>query len=498
MVKYALYFATNEIFCTFVANYKVFVKMKENIIGRVEEQQTLARIFASRKSEFVAVYGRRRVGKTFLVREYFEGEMVFQTAGLAHQSTSRQLKLFYEDLIEWGLPRQGNAPADWIEAFSMLRALLKASPRERKVLLLDELPWMDTPRSGFMAALEHFWNSWASARHDIVLIVCGSATSWMMDKLINNHGGLHNRLTQRIFLPPFTLRECEDFLRAKGFYFSRYDVAVCYMILGGIPYYLDMLDTRLSLAQNIDNLLFRDNGALVGEFNNLYSSLFANSEDYISIVRALSTKRVGLTRNEVIRATGIGSGSGLTTMLRNLEACGFIRAYRQYKAGRGEDIVYQLIEFFTLFHFRFIWSLSMARQWEALQGKAEFFVWAGLSFELLVLRHARLVKRKLSIEGVVSREYMWRCADEAGGAQVDLVIDRDDNTVNLCEMKFSIDTFEIDKAYESNLRNKLAQFMRLTGMKKSLQLTMVTTYGVAPGIHSGIVTNQVTLDDLFA
>lgn len=472
--------------------------MKENIIGRSEEQQTLARIYASSKSEFVAVYGRRRVGKTFLIREYFESEMVFQTAGLAHQPVTRQLKSFYADLIEWGLPRQGKGPADWIEAFSMLRSLLKSSPSKRKVLMLDELPWMDTPRSGFMAALEHFWNSWASARHDIVLIVCGSATSWMMDKLINNHGGLHNRLTQRIFLSPFTLSECEAFLRWKGFFFSRYDVAVCYMILGGIPYYLDMLDPRMSLSQNIDHVLLRNNGALSDEFNNLYSSLFANSDDYVAIVRALSTRRSGLTRNEIIHATGIGSGSGLTTVLRNLESCGFIRSYHQFKASRGEDVVYQLIDFFTLFHFRFMASRDRGWRWEAMQGKAEFYVWAGLTFELLVLHHVRQIKRKLSIEGVLSREYTWRCTDATGGAQVDLVIDRDDNTVNLCEMKFSINQFEIDKAYEANLRNKLSQFSRLTAMKKSLQLTMVTTYGVAPGIHSGLVNNQVTLDDLFA
>lgn len=472
--------------------------MKENIIGRIEEQQILERVFSSSKSEFVAVYGRRRVGKTFLVREYFEGELVFQTAGLAHQSLSRQLKSFYEDLVEWGLPRQEKSPADWIEAFSLLRTLLKSSPRERKVLLLDELPWLDTPRSGFMAALEHFWNAWASARHDIVLIVCGSATSWMMDKLINNHGGLHNRLTQRIFLAPFNLLECEAFLQRKGFFFSRYEIAVCYMIMGGIPYYLDMLETRMSLAQNIDYLLFRPSGALSGEFNNLYSALFVNSNDYVAIVHSLSTRRAGLTRNEIIAATGIASGNALTTMLRNLEACGFIRAYRQFKAGRGNDIVYQLIDFFTLFYFRFMNSRDVVWQWEALQSKAEFYVWAGLTFELLVLHHVRLIKRKLSIEGVLSREYTWRCVDAAGGAQVDLVIDRADNTVNLCEIKFSINTFEIDKAYEANLRNKLAQFMRLTAMKKSLQLTLVTTYGVSPGIYSGLVSNQVTLDDLFA
>ena len=476
----------------------MYKTMRENIIGRKEEQRLLERIYNSDKSEFVAVYGRRRVGKTFLIREFFENELIFQTSGLAHDNCKRQIKTFYEDLIEYGLPRQDAPPADWIEVFLLLRTLLKTSSARRKVLLLDELPWMDTPRSGFMSALEHFWNSWASARHDIVLIVCGSATSWMMDKLINNHGGLHNRLTQRILLSPFTLSECELFLQRKGFMFSRYDIALCHMVMGGIPYYLDMLETAMSLSQNIDNMLFRPNGKLSQEFNNLYASLFHNSTDYIKVVEALSDKRIGMTRNEIVKSTNIPSGNGLTTILRNLESCGFIRSYQQFAATRGNQTIYQLVDFFTLFHFRFLSKrFQTVTMWSNFQNKAEFYAWAGLTFELLVLQHMRQVKNKLGIAGVETHEFTWRCVDDQQGAQVDLVIDRADNTVNICEMKFCINPFEINKQYEMNLRNKLAQFTHYTKMRKSLQLTMVTTFGLKANTHSGIVTNQVTLDDLF-
>ncbi len=471
--------------------------MIENIIGRDHEKQLLGDIYQSKKSEFVAVCGRRRVGKTFLVREYFEGRMLFQTSGLANEGTDRQIKSFYEDLLDQGLPTPSDAPHDWIEVFMLLRSLVRQSSAERKVILLDELPWMDTARSGFVAALEHFWNSWASARRDIVLIVCGSATSWMMDKLINNHGGLHNRLTRQIFLQPFTLHESEQFLQEKGFTLSHYDIAILYMAMGGIPYYLEMLDPRLSLAQNIDQLLFRPLGALHNEFQNLYAALFRNSADYIRIVESLSSRRSGLTRKEIIDQTGLTSGNGLTTALRNLESCGFIVRHQHYKASRDTAVIYQLVDFFSLFYFHFL-ARKKATNWMHFQGTAEFHSWAGLTFELLSWHHQDQIKRKLGISGIKTESYAWRCDDEGKGAQIDLVIERADQTVNLCEMKFTNAPFSISLAYEMNLRQKLSRFQEMTKMRKSLQLTLVTTYGVAVNSHSNIVSNEVRLDDLFA
>ena len=470
--------------------------MKENIIGREKEKALLERIFNSSRSEFVSVCGRRRVGKTFLIKEFFENELVFQTAGLANDRMSRQIKSFYEDLIEFGLPHQPVAPKDWIDIFSLLRELIKQSKQGRKVILLDELPWMDTPRSGFMSALEHFWNSWASGRHDIVLVVCGSATSWMMDKLINNHGGLHNRLTYQLFLEPFTLIESEQFLQSRGFNLSRNDIAVNYMIMGGIPYYLDMLDERLSLAQNIDELLFRPNGLLTREFSNLYAALFKNSDDYIKVIEALSKKKSGMNRSEIIKATSLPSGNGLTTILKNLEWCGFIRKYKNYKAARNDSTLYQLIDFFTLFYFHFLAEKAKSN-WNGIQGTPAFYSWAGLTFELLALSHIDQIKHKLGISGINSSEYAWRSDKTGPGAQIDLVIDRADNTINLCEMKFCVAIYSIDKNYEMNLRNKLARFMATAEKRKSIQLTFVTTYGLERNAHSGIVNNEVILDDLF-
>ena len=487
-------FATKELFRIFVANYNK--NMKEYIIGREYEKHVLGSLLTSAKSEFVAVCGRRRVGKTFLIREYFEDVMLFQTAGLASGSTRQQIKSFYEDMLEYGLQRPAEPPRDWIDIFTLLRQLIKQSDNERKVILLDELPWMDTPRSGFISALEHFWNTWASSRRDVVLIVCGSATSWMMDKLINSHGGLHNRLTQRIFLEPFTLCETEQFLKWKGFMLSRYDIATCYMAMGGIPFYLDMLDVKLSIAQNIEQLVFRRNGPLHNEFANLYAALFRNSTDYIRVVETLGHHREGLTRSEVIRLSGLVSGSGLTTVLRNLEACGFIRQRHHYKASRADAVIYQLTDFFSLFHLHFI-APGKVSDWMSLLGRGEYHAWAGLTFELLAWHHLPQMKKALGISGIKTEAYAWRCDDGQKGAQIDLVIERADQTVNICEMKFASAPYAITAAYEQNLRQKLAAFQEHADRRLSLQLTLVTAFGLASGTHSSIVTNEVTLDDLF-
>ena len=326
--------------------------MKENILGREAEKELLSRIYDSGSSEFIAVCGRRRVGKTFLIREFFEEEMVFQCSGVANAGTQEQLKSFYYTLRRYD-KNVSIIPSDWIEAFELLISYLDSLRQKRKVVFIDELPWMDTSGAHFVSALEHFWNSWASARRDIVLIVCGSATSWMMDKLINNHGGLYGRLTHRIFLSPFTLGEAEKLLISQGVSMSRYEIAEAYMIMGGIPYYLKMIDPRLSLAQNIDRLMFNPNGGLYNEFELLYRSLFNNSESYMKVVECLNSKGYGMTRSEIAETSGIKSGKTLTTILDNLESCGFIRRYNNYGCSERKSL-FQLIDFFTLFHFRFM------------------------------------------------------------------------------------------------------------------------------------------------
>ena len=470
------------------------------IIGRKEEQQILHSAAQSENSEFVAVYGRRRVGKTYLIRETFGYKFTFQHTGLAKGNTKEQLFSFAISLRDAGYD-DCPIPKSWLEAFSLLSTYLKNSTDEKKIVFLDELPWMDTPRSNFISAFEHFWNGWASARKDIVLIICGSATSWIINKVINDHGGLHNRVTKQIALQPFTLKECEMFAKSKGLEMSRYQLAECYMVLGGIPYYWSLLEKGLSLAQNIDKIIFAKNGKLSNEFNQLYASLFKSPEQYIDIVTALGKKKAGMTREEIIAATDKYSNGALSKVLDELEYCGFIRKYNGFDK-KSKQAIYQLIDNYTLFYFKFIQQNENNDEhfWSASIDSAMHRAWSGLAFERLCMAHTQQIKAALGIAGVLSNVYSWRKeADETSdGAQVDLLIDRKDQVINLCEMKYSLSEYIIDAEYEQKLRNKKSAFINATNTRKAVHLTMVTTFGIKTNAHSGIVQNEITLEDLFS
>lgn len=470
------------------------------IIGRKEEQQILRSAVQSENSEFVAVYGRRRVGKTYLIRETFGYKFTFQHTGLAKGNTKEQLFSFAISLRDAGYD-DCPIPKSWLEAFSLLSTYLKNSTDEKKIVFLDELPWMDTPRSNFISAFEHFWNGWASARKDIVLIICGSATSWIINKVINDHGGLHNRVTKQIALQPFTLKECEMFAKSKGLEMSRYQLAECYMVLGGIPYYWSLLEKGLSLAQNIDKIIFAKNGKLSNEFNQLYASLFKSPEQYIDIVTALGKKKAGMTREEIIAATDKYSNGALSKVLDELEYCGFIRKYNGFDK-KSKQAIYQLIDNYTLFYFKFIQQNENNDEhfWSASIDSAMHRAWSGLAFERLCMAHTQQIKAALGIAGVLSNVYSWRKeADETSdGAQIDLLIDRKDQVINLCEMKYSLSEYIIDAEYEQKLRNKKSVFIDTTNTRKAVHLTMVTTFGIKANAHSGIVQNEITLDDLFS
>ena len=470
------------------------------IIGRKEEQQILHSAVQSENSEFVAVYGRRRVGKTYLIRETFGYKFTFQHTGLAKGNTKEQLFSFAISLRDAGYD-DCPIPKSWLEAFSLLSTYLKNSTDEKKIVFMDELPWMDTPRSNFISAFEHFWNGWASARKDIVLIICGSATSWIINKVINDHGGLHNRVTKQIALQPFTLKECEMFAKSKGLEMSRYQLAECYMVLGGIPYYWSLLEKGLSLAQNIDKIIFAKNGKLSNEFNQLYASLFKSPEQYIDIVTALGKKKAGMTREEIIAATDKYSNGALSKVLDELEYCGFIRKYNGFDK-KSKQAIYQLIDNYTLFYFKFIQQNENNDEhfWSASIDSAMHRAWSGLAFERLCMAHTQQIKVALGISGVLSNVYSWRKeADETSdGAQIDLLIDRNDQVINLCEMKYSLSEYAIDAEYEQKLRNKKSAFIDATNTRKAVHLTMVTTFGIKTNVHSGIVQNEVKLDDLFA
>ncbi|MDR1187810.1 MAG: ATP-binding protein [Bifidobacteriaceae bacterium] len=466
------------------------------LIGRVEEVATLRACFESPNSHFVAVYGRRRVGKTHLVKTLFQDDFAFYCTGLAKEGTRRQLANFADSLADSGESRSA-PPQDWFEAFRRLRDLPRGrSSADKAVVFLDELPWMDTHKSDLTSALEWFWNAWAST-NDVLLIVCGSATSWLIRKVFADHGGLHNRVTRRVHLEPFTLAECEAFLEAKGVVMARKEIVEAYMVFGGIPFYFDQFDGRFSLAQNIGRLCFSRMGPLRHEYEELYASLFKQPDNHMKVVEALSRRGQGLRRDDIAAQTGLASGGGLSKVLKELEDSGFVRSYQPFGRKR-QGALYQLIDSFTLFHFTFIENGSVDPDyWVKYASTGSHSAWSGYAFEKVVHWHERQVLARLGVLGVITRVQAWRSEQVKPGAQIDLVIDRADNVINLCEVKFATDEFAVAKALEQDLRRKRTAFVAETGTKKAIHWTMITTYGLARNAYRSAVQSEVTADDLF-
>ena len=471
------------------------------MIGRKDERMRLETALSKDEAQLIAVYGRRRIGKTFLVRETFGDRFYFHHAGLARGTLREQLAAFRDSLLRCGAE---DVPSfnGWREAFNALeRFIVAGGTRRKKVIFIDEMPWMDTPKSKFVMWFEAFWNGWCSARKDVVLVICGSATSWIVKKVFRNRGGLYNRVTERIHLNPFTLGECRELCRAMKLPFSNADIAELFMVFGGVPYYWRFLERGKSVAQNIDALLFGKNGQLRHEFEDVFCSLFGEKQGYMKIVRALASCTCGMTCGELLSATGLSKGGGVLRILDALEQSGFIRRYTAY-GKKKQNSQFQLIDSFTLFHLKFIDGESNHDEhfWSHSTIGPALNTWRGLAFERVGLLHLRQIKKALGISGVLTSAYAWRHeADDTypWGVQIDLLLERADHVVNVCEFKFSKDEFVISAEYAKALVRKCETFRAVTGTKDAVHLTLVTTEGVARNTHSGIVQSEVKLDDLF-
>lgn len=469
------------------------------MIGRRNEAAMLKNLMESHESEFAVLYGRRRIGKTYLVNEVFGKDYAFHHAGLRDGDTRKQL-----DAFRLALRRQGyfDCPRlrNWLEAFFELENHLGRSDKKRKVVFLDEMPWMDTPKSGFLSALESFWNGWACLRKDIVLIACGSATSWMVKNIIRNSGGLYNRVRTRIRLQPFSLLECREYANNElHLRYSNREIAECYMVFGGVAYYWSLLEKGKSLAQNIDALFFSEQDGLRGEYDELYRSIFRHPDMYWKIVASLGERRDGLTRDELLGKTGVQSNGTFSRCLSDLEECGFIRRYATSARGINGG-VYQLADNFTLFYRRFVLGRRNRDGdcWQSALSDGEKNEWLGFAFERTCLAHIRQIKTALGISGVHAEAYSWRgTASDGSPAQIDLVLDRKDGIVNVCEMKYSRKKYAIDKAESERLQRRVETLRSHIGADRSIHLTMITASGVEHNMYWNDIQSEVTLDDLF-
>ena len=483
------------------------------IIGREKEQKKLLELYEREQSEFVAVYGRRRVGKTFLVDEVFRGKITFRHAGLSpvdeeHDTElakknrmKEQLKHFYRSLIQQGM-KNGTEPESWLDAFYLLEDFLQSKDdgTSRQLIFIDEIQWMDTPKSNFITGLEAFWNGWACHRKNVMVIVCGSSTSWILNKLVNNHGGLYGRLTYMIELQPFSLSECERFFIQNGFSLSRYDITQAYMTVGGIPYYLNYFDKSLSVPQNIQAIFFDRNAPLKDEFDRLFSSLFTNPETMKAIVLALNSKNRGLTRNELLLETGIQDSGMLSRHLKALESGAFIMKYASFGNGKRESF-YKLTDPFCIFFLRFVRDSSGRKRidWVNLANSQSVVSWRGLAFENVCFNHIPQIKSALGISGVSTDESLWskKGTEDTEGAQIDLIIARRDNVVNMCEIKFYGEEFIADRECHFALARKDSLLREILPRRASIQNTLITTFGLKKTGYFGDFIHTIILDDLF-
>ncbi|MDQ3016844.1 MAG: ATP-binding protein [Bacteroidota bacterium] len=472
-----------------------------SVIGREPEIKVLNELLSSKESEMLAIYGRRRVGKTYLIREMYQQQIIFDCTGLYEQPLNVQLQNFWNTLVRSAKHHsRSDPPGTWLQAFEFLQVYVASlRGKGKKVIFLDELPWFDTPRSGFLSALGNFWNSWAVKRKDIIIVICGSAASWMIKKIINQRGGLHNRVTRRLRLLPFTLKETKAYLQSNRVNLQDYDILQLYMAIGGIPYYLKFVKRGKSVAQIIEFLFFDKNGPLRNEFENLYASLFKHYTIHVGIIRALASKHRGLTRNEILGFSGVASGGAFSEYLFELEESGFIQSQSPFLNIRKE-VTYRLSDEFSLFYLTFLQKRRKSSGWVALATHQSYKIWCGHAFENVCLKHTEQIKRDLGISGIHTEESSWvlKGTKNQDGIQIDLVIDRADQCINLCEMKFYSGIFEINKSYSEILRKKMNLFQQNTKTRKNLFLTMITTYGVKPNANMlNLVSHSVEIGALF-
>ena len=474
----------------------------QEFVGRVQETRIFQTALQSTEAEMIAVIGRRRVGKTFLVRSFFAGKIDFEITGIHRGTLGEQMQNFTYHLNGIRSDMSEDRPQNWLEAFHQLTLVLETIKVDRKlVVFVDELPWLAAPRSGFMRALEFFWNSWA-VKKNIVLILCGSAASWMTRKLIHNKGGLHNRITRQIHLKPFTLQETERYLESRFVALDRYQILQLYMVTGGIPQYLKSVQPGQSATQTIDHLCFQPQGILVDEFTKLYASLFDKPENHVRIVRALADKRKGLTRKQLLETTKMADGGGITRLLEELESSGFITSYFPFGKKKKEKL-FRLTDEYSLFYLQFMEGKKAGGQgtWLKLSDSQAWKSWSGYAFENICLKHVQQIKKAMGVHGVYSEasSFFFAGNQERSGIQVDLLIDRRDHVINFCEMKFYDGPFRFTKAYALEMRQKMTNFRELTGTRKQLALTMITAFGLHQNEHSlGLVQNEIEMEALFA
>jgi uncharacterized protein len=472
------------------------------MIGRKKEIERLERLIESKRSDFLAITGRRRVGKTFLIDTVLGKYYCFSMTGIKNASAKEQLVNFGVKLSEYDGNLKPETPQNWQMAFLQLKKYLKTLDKSRKhVIFLDELPWMATPKSDFVQFLAHFWNDYLSKEPHFIFVICGSATSWISQKIINDPGGLHNRVTENIHLYAFTLAETDAFLKDRGLSFTLQDLAKIYMSLGGIPFYLENIRRGESFSAAIERMCFAPSGILHNEYANLFQALFNNPEMHQQIVTALATRHNGMTHAEILHFIGQkqATGSYQRAMDELIVSDFVVENTPMGKKKRGST--YKLTDEFCIFYHRFIKNNKKYTPgiWQQLAESQAYKIWTGLAFETLCQKHIEAIKSTLGIAAVYTEIYSLNVPniEEQKGFQIDLLLDRKDDCINLCEMKFHSGAFTITKEYYQQLIEKRQRFIAFSGTKKTVFITLITNHGVVQNSYSKeIIDSEVRLEHL--
>ncbi len=468
------------------------------VVGRFKEREILDNALTSKQSELIVVYGRRRVGKTFLIRELYASKIKFEFSGTFKSTAREQLKQFKIALFKYSKKKRA-APKSWIDAFHQLEEYCGTlQSAEKKVIFIDEFPWLDNNKSSFLKAFDYFWNSYATRRKDLVVVVCGSAASYMINRIIRNKGGLHNRLTEKIRVEPFSLHESELLLKKNNIKFTQYDILYIHMVMGGIPHYLQKIKPGESATQAIDRLCFEKDGFLRNEYKEIFASLFEQADNHETIIRTLAKIRQGLTRTALIQKCKLRSGGNFTRTLSELEESGFVTQYQPIKGIK--NALFRLSDEYCNFYLKYIEGTSPESSgvWNKIYTSPSFVAWSGYTFEAICMKHIKQIKEGLKISGIHSTSGSW-INSKLNKTQIDLLIDRSDNVINICELKFHKGPFTIDKAYYNKLIEKVQHFTDATKTRKSILLTMITTYGIQKNEYSNqLVQNELTLKHLFS
>ena len=490
--------------------WRMFVSTAK-IVGRENEINILNAVCKSKEAEFIAVYGRRRVGKTYLVREFFSDKGIYlEASGSKDKPLKKQLENFMKAFSQTffnGTPLR--TPNSWDEAFEALTKQLSVAPKNQKIIIfLDELPWMATKKSGLLQSLDYYWNLYWSQIPNLVLVVCGSAASWILEKLIYAKGGLHKRITRKILLEPFHLKETRDFLISRGIKLNEKQILDIYMAIGGVPYYLKAVVSGMSAAQNIEAICFQKNGLLYNEFSNLFESLFEHADTNLSIVREIVKKGNEVSREDLIKLTGIQSGGTLNKRLQELEASNFIQSFIPYGYTK-RNLFYKVVDEFSLFHLKWIepilhsgMGIDEQGYWQNLVNTPVISNWAGYAFENVCLKHIYQIRVALKLEKIACQIGRWRHIakknSEEEGAQIDLLFDRQDGIVTLCEIKYSEKPYLIDKDYGKLLVRKEEVFKKQLKINKEVFIAMITAAGLKENLWSKeLIQNEICLEDLF-